>query len=476
MCCDAASWHRSLCANLRAVRGFCGNRRGSLLTLTFFRTGGFMHKETERREKAEYIAREIIAEARGRLVLHFPYLDQAIYGLRPHLLKTVPFGSDGSFLFYDPFFLIEQYEQDENAAVKLLLHTTLHMLFRQALVGARIRRPLWNLACDIAVEYLIESFDLSGLKSGRAEARRDLYGKLQRDGVYMSAEAIYAWLCGHPPADPEHVLYRDLFLRDFHGVWYRREDGMQIPDVPDLLNWEEIRQDAASLYETENEDKNPLFLELLRGRRKPKADYSQFLRRFLARTEIMRPSATEFDCGLYRVSGRLYGPVRLIEPLECSDDPHLTELLIAIDTSGSVKGKRVRRFVQRTCDILCGRDVFAPGTKICIVQCDDRIRDVCMIRSRTELDAYLTDLRLSGFGQTDFRPVFELAAEYVRRAEFADLAGVFYFTDGDGVYPKKAPSFETVFVIDSDVPGRMNVPPWAVRVDMDEDSFGSEEK
>ncbi len=408
-----------------------------------------MQKETERREKAEYIAREIIAEARGRLVLHFPYLDQAIYGLRPLPLKSVPFGSDGSFLFYDPIFLIDQYERDENSALKLLLHTTLHMLFRQALVGVRIQRPLWNLACDIAVEHLTESFDLPGLKSGREEARKDVYGKLQREGVYMSAEAVYAWLC---------------------------EDGIQLPDVPEILNWEEIRQDAASLCEAENEDKNPLFLELLRGRRKPKADYSQFLMRFLSRSEIMQPSRTEFDGGLYHLSGSLYGPVRLIEPLECSDDPHLTELLIAIDTSGSVKGKRVRRFVQRTCEILCGKDVFAPGTKICIVQCDDRIRDVCMIRSRNELDAYLTDLRLSGFGQTDFRPVFELAGEYVRRGEFSGLAGIFYFTDGDGVYPRKAPPFETVFVIDSDMPGRAPVPPWAVRVDMDEDSFGSEEK
>ena len=133
-----------------------------------------MQKETERREKAEYIAREIIAEARGRLVLHFPYLDQAIYGLRPLPLKSVPFGSDGSFLFYDPIFLIDQYERDENSALKLLLHTTLHMLFRQALVGVRIQRPLWNLACDIAVEHLTESFDLPGLKSGREEARKDV--------------------------------------------------------------------------------------------------------------------------------------------------------------------------------------------------------------------------------------------------------------------------------------------------------------
>ena len=431
-----------------------------------------MQKETERREKAEYIAREIIAEARGRLVLHFPYLDQAIYGLRPLPLKSVPFGSDGSFLFYDPIFLIDQYERDENSALKLLLHTTLHMLFRQALVGVRIQRPLWNLACDIAVEHLTESFHLPGLKSGREEARKDVYGKLQREGVYMSAEAVYAWLCEHPPSEPEYVLYRDLFQRDSHRVWYRREDGIQLPDVPEILNWEEIRQDAASLCEAENEDKNPLFLELLRGRRKPKADYSQFLTRFLSRSEIMQPSRTEFDGGLYHLSGSLYGPIRLIEPLECSDDPHLTELLIAIDTSGSVKGQRVRRFVQRTCEILCGRDVFAPGTKICIVQCDDRIRDVSMIRSRNELDTYLTDLRLSGFGQTDFRPVFELAGEYVRRGEFSGLAGIFYFTDGDGVYPRKAPPFETVFVIDSDMPGRAPVPPWAVRVDMDEDSFG----
>ena len=435
-----------------------------------------MEKENERLEKAEYIAGEILAEARGRLVLHFPYLDQAIFGLRPLSSKIVSFGSDGAFLYYDPFYLIDQYEKDENAAVKLLLHTTLHMLFRQPLVGPQIMRPLWNLACDISVEHLIESFDLPVPKSGRAEARRELYGTLQSEGVYMSAEAVYAWLSEHPPAEPELVSCRELFCRDAHGVWYRREDGTAGEEIPELSDWEQIRRDTVSLAEAESDDKNSLFLELLRGRQKPGTDYSAFLRRFLARSEIMQPSRTEFDQGLYRASERLYGPVRLIEPLEYSDDPHLTELLIAIDTSGSVKGKRVKRFVRRTLEILCGRDVFVPGTKVCIVQCDDRIRDVCMIGSRNELDAYLTDLRLSGFGQTDFRPVFELAEEYVHRGELKDLAGIFYFTDGDGIYPKKASPWETVFVIDSDVPERANVPPWAVRVEMDEDSFGSAEQ
>lgn len=64
------------------------------------------------------------------------------------------------------------------------------------------------------------------------------------------------------------------------------------------------------------------------------------------------------------------------------------------------------------------------------------------ITERKDFDAFLKNGKLTGFGSTDFRPVFEYVDELVRAGEFEDLKGLLYFTDGYGIYPEQMPSYE----------------------------------
>lgn len=41
-----------------------------------------------------------------------------------------------------------------------------------------------------------------------------------------------------------------------------------------------------------------------------------------------------------------------------------------------------------------------------------------------------------------------------------------YFTDGDGIYPRKAPDYETAFVFLNDALKKGKVPPWAVELNL----------
>ena len=69
-----------------------------------------------------------------------------------------------------------------------------------------------------------------------------------------------------------------------------------------------------------------------------------------------------------------------------------------------------------------------------------------------------------GFGGTDFRPVFEYVNQMIEHHEFDDLRGLIYFTDGNGVYPKRRPDFETAFVFVDDDEFDYEVPSWAMKL------------
>ena len=79
--------------------------------------------------------------------------------------------------------------------------------------------------------------------------------------------------------------------------------------------------------------------------------------------------------------------------------------------------------------------------------------------------------QLTGQSATDFRPVFAHVDGLLQKGELRDLRGLLYFTDGLGIYPSRRPPFETAFVMLSGQGFPERVPPWAIRVLLDEDEL-----
>ena len=73
-------------------------------------------------------------------------------------------------------------------------------------------------------------------------------------------------------------------------------------------------------------------------------------------------------------------------------------------------------------------------------------------------------MTLSGFGGTDFRPVFEYVDELIRNREFVNLKGLIYFTDGYGTFPEKMPAYNSAFVFVDDDYRIPEVPGWAIKL------------
>ena len=210
------------------------------------------------------------------------------------------------------------------------------------------------------------------------------------------------------------------------------------------------------------------FAAALEAVNREKHDYAEFLKRFATLHERMRVNPDEFDYIYYTYGLDQYGNMPLIEPLEYKETRAVHDFAIAIDTSESVSGDLVQAFMRKTYNILKQAENFTDRVNIHVIQCDARVQEDTKITSLEELDLYLENLELKGFGGTDFRPVFEYVNLLVEKGEFSDLRGLVYFTGGQGTFPRRQPAYDAVFVFLDDGYSDPTVPPWALKVILDE--------
>ena len=193
-------------------------------------------------------------------------------------------------------------------------------------------------------------------------------------------------------------------------------------------------------------------------------DYADFLRRYASLGEVTQVNQDEFDYIYYTYGLSLYGNMPLVEPLEYKEVRRIKEFVIAIDTSGSVSGDLVQRFVTKTYNILRQQENFFTKINLHIIQCDAEIQEDRKITSQKDFDTYLDTMQLHGFGGTDFRPVFQYVDELIQAGEFTNLKGMIYFTDGRGIFPEKKPDYDAAFVFLDDGYDAPDVPVWAIKL------------
>lgn len=428
----------------------------------------------QREEMAKELAENIMTLARNTLMVHLRFMDRAISHLTLTCDGEIPFATDGRTLYYEPWTVLQRYQAEPNAVNRDMMHALLHCVFRHWFVGQDIDRARWDAACDAAVECAISDLHSPVLQSQREVNQLMTLEMLRREVGTMTAERIYRWL-GEQDYDEDDLyrLRREL-KADEHGLWYGgpEPEAERQQDVDDLEQmWQDVSRRMQTELETMRQEAAGVLVQNLRSLNRAKHDYTAFLRRFGVRGEVVRLSDEEFDNNYYTYGLSLYGNVPLIEPLEYREQKRIRDFVIAIDTSGSVKGDVVQSFIQHTHDILSKQENFFTKVNMHIIQCDDQIREDVHITGREEFQAYIKTMQIKGLGQTDFRPVFARVEELIRRRELTDLRGLLYFTDGLGTFPEKKPPYDTAFIIHTDDYHEVQVPPWAMHMVLTEDEI-----
>ena len=419
------------------------------------------------------IGREILQTARTRLYMSLPYLDTALCALdfRPGGGVTESLATDGEGLYYDASFLSERYLRSDVLVNRAYLHAVLHCMLRH-LAKKRGRVPeLWDLACDVAVESILDELDYPCLNGNFSPARKKLYGECRAAMPVLTAEGVYRHLLRQDLAEYALARLQRTFLVDDHVLWDPREqDGGRQSQRQDQ-QWADRSQRTQTGLETALAAQGTggeAVLEQLRVANRDDVDYRAFLRRFAVPREVLEVDGDAFDYVFYTYGLRLFGNMPLVEPPETREEKRIEDFVIAVDTSMSTSGELVREFLRCTYAILRSTQTFSRKVNIRLIQCDDQVRSDTVLHDLGELEELMDHFQLSGGSATDFRPVFAHVEQLLAQGAFTRLRGLIYFTDGMGIYPKKRPPYETAFVMMEDPAIRVEVPPWAIRLTLTE--------
>ena len=217
-------------------------------------------------------------------------------------------------------------------------------------------------------------------------------------------------------------------------------------------------------------------MEHLQAENRKRYNYREFLRKFSVLKEEMQVDMDSFDPVYYNFGMETYGNMPLIEPLETKEMKKIEDFVIVVDTSMSCNGSLIRRFLEETYSVLAESESFFRKIQVHIIQCDDRIQEDAVIHNQKEMETYLSDLTVKGFGGTDFRPAFTYVDHLLKMGAFTRLQGLLYFTDGYGTFPGKMPPYETAFIFMKDDYRDVDVPPWAIKLILDTETLERERK
>lgn len=181
-------------------------------------------KREERRPTAQGslndLGSRILNQSRYELSLSMRHLARALDRLPYEMdFNTQRMGTEGERIHFHPEFIFQLFMESPQKLNRLYMHSLLHCLFRHMFKNEDKKEELWNMACDIHVEYVLDSLDVDLLKRPAGEYRENTFQKLEEKIKTLSAERIYQYL---EEADLDYDAWERLereFYKDDHVFW-----------------------------------------------------------------------------------------------------------------------------------------------------------------------------------------------------------------------------------------------------------------
>ena len=450
------------------------------------------HRQLQELNEVE-LCTQILSAARNELYLNMRFLDVSLSSLG---FEADPgcrgMGTDGRIIYYHPEYLFELYRKGRVLVNRSYLHLVLHCLFchmyhARLIAGSENkqeeadetkpgRMAYWDLACDIAMESVIDDLYKKCVHVPPSPLRRETYLRFRKRLKVLTAEGIFKELIKMNPSEKYYKSLVNEFRLDDHSYWLEEEPPESRIERQNQWNdnREKMQTEMETLGNQEAEDSRSL-MDQVQVENRERYDYKQFLRKFSVLKEEMQVDEDSFDYVFYTYGLSMYGNMPLIEPLESKEIYRIEDFVIVIDTSMSCSGELVLKFLEETYSVLCESESYFRKINIHIIQCDDKIQSDQVITSREEMDAYRKEFTVKGKGGTDFRPAFEYVNRLMALGRFKSLRGLIYFTDGQGIYPVKKPVYDTAFVFVQDQYSDVSVPAWAIKLILDIEDIGNED-
>ena len=154
------------------------------------------HVQTDS-EWQEEMSQKIIDEIQCELYLDMPFMKLALSALSPKVNEQLySMATDGTYIYYNPIRLIDIFKKNGMYLNRAYLHSVLHCLFFHLWTKGERDEFLWNTACDIMVEYTIDTMEKKSTKRILSYIRKTTYERLKKEHIVIAPGALYAWPIG----------------------------------------------------------------------------------------------------------------------------------------------------------------------------------------------------------------------------------------------------------------------------------------
>lgn len=405
------------------------------------------------------------------LYVDLRFLGVALSALTPKENAAIrTFATDGIDLYYPPEQVLRIFQNNSKFLCRSYLHSVFHCIFSHLWIAGDRKQELWNIACDIAVEYTIDSLEKPSINRILTWTRKQLYSKFQKEKQSISAAVIYRELL-YLSQEQISVLQIEFYTDD-HSYWPRENNQVNAIQQSAEAKWKKIARQTSIQQERlrKGESEASRLLDLQMKTNQSRRSYQDFLKKFTRIREEMQCDLDAFDLAYYTYGLRLYKNMPLIEPLETREVRKIREFIIVLDTSDSTSGKLIQGFLTETFQILKQQENFFHTCKIRILQCDNEVRMDQEISNLSKADQFLSQFKIVGGGGTDFRPAFTYVNRFVEQGILSKPDGLLYFTDGKGIYPKKRPVYQTAFLFLEEY-DETAIPAWAMHLKLEPEEF-----
>jgi len=373
-----------------------------------------------------------LTAARTRLILDKPFLGALVLRL-PLRAATGDWcrttATDARAFYYDPAY-IDSLSLEQTQF--MLAHEALHCALSHFARRGHRQRHRWDLACDYAINPLL-------IEDGLTPPPNALVMPLYRG---LTAEEIYPLI---DERDDSETLDTHAYDRDERRGGSRQRPD-ETPQRPESLSADERERLAVQWRQRlagaaqQALQAGKLAGELARQidhLLQPSLPWRMLLARHLtaiAREDYsyQRPSRREGEFILPGLRGQQ------------------AELVVAIDTSGSIQDGELSAFIGEI-DALKGQI----RARVTLLPCDRALAPDAPFQFEP-WETFVRPERLQGGGGTSFRPVFDWIERQDRRPDL-----LVYFTDAQGEFPEREPPYPVIWL----VKGRAPVP-WGQRIQL----------
>lgn len=429
-------------------------------------------------EEEKELAEEIIRYIRRETAKKYSYLEKAIFYLAPEVSSRVRYiGANYKKLYYNPQGVTELYASNPDRLENALLHAILHCMLLHPSVCTS-ENDFFDYAADVAVNAMLEN--------NQHDARyRAKYRPLMREFDCGSAIDLYnKALTNNKLKKQLHYLGTKKKLDD-HCVWYKEDEqnneetgntscnGNQNNGNSNNANAADIKTAERSSIETAfsgvgqsaaeadwkqmfaaaegtctrqyGTGTGNIFASLEQPDRFSQFSYKEYIRRF-AREELAEEDPETIDMLLYTTSMEMYGDTPIVEWNEIRECCTPSDIIIAIDMSGSCGGEIASNFLRQIYTLFDEMNIRS-SVNIHTVFFDTKILEATIIRNKNDADKFISGYTAHGFGGTDFHCVFDYADNFSKASNGKKLKGLFFFSDACGSFPQKKKSYPTTFFV-----------------------------